>query len=332
MKLKRREFIAFVGGAPALLPFAAWAQPALRVWRIGFLTPRSHPRPPDRDAFSGAFLDGMGRLGYSEGKNLIVEWRYADGDYSRLAEFATELVARNLPVIVTYGTAAARVLQRATTSVPIVVAAAVDLVGAGIVASLSRPGGNITGLSVIDVDISVKQLELLRAFSPQLSRIGVLLNPGNAANPLVFERVQASASGLGVAVVAVEAATPAAIETAFAQAARQGAGGVIVAADAFFSGQGARIAASAAAHRLATISLYRDHVVAGCLMSYGQSVADFHRRAAIYVDKILKGASPADLPVEQPTKFELVINNRTAADLGLAIPRDLLVLADEVLE
>ncbi len=330
--MKRREFIAFVGGAPALLPFAAWAQPALPGWRIGFLTPRSHPRPPDHDAFSDAFLDGMGRLGYGEGKNLIVEWRYADGDYSRLAEFANELVGMNPPVIVTYGTAAARVLQKATTSVPIVVAAAVDLVGAGIVASLSRPGGNITGLSVIDVDISVKQLELLRAFSPQLSRIGVLVNPGNSANPLVFERVQASASGLGVAVVAVEAGTPATIETAFAQAARQGAGGVIVAADAFFSGQGARIAASAAAHRLATISLYRDHVVAGCLMSYGQSVADFHRRAAIYVDKILKGASPADLPVEQPTKFDLVINNRTAADLGLAIPRDLLVLADEVLE
>jgi putative tryptophan/tyrosine transport system substrate-binding protein len=274
----------------------------------------------------------MSDLGYSAGKNLVVEWRYADGDYKRLTGYATELVGMKLPVIVTYGTAAARVLQGTTKTIPIVVAAAVDLVGAGIVASLARPGGNITGLSVIDVDMSAKQLELLRTFSPKLSRVAVLLNAGNPANPAVFKHLQAGAPALGVEVVAVDAATPQAIESAFAEAAQQGAGAVIVAADAFFSGRGPQIAASAAQHRLATVSLYRDHALAGCLISYGQNVAEFHRQAARYVDRILKGTKPEDLPVEQPTKFDLVINGKTAATLGLAIPRELLVFADEVIE
>ena len=160
----------------------------------------------------------MSNLGYNEGRNLVVEWRYADGDYTRLSGFANELVGMNLSVIVTYGTAAARELQKSTTSIPVVVAAAVDLVGAGIVASLARPGRNITGLSVIDVDISTKQLELLKAFSPKLTRVAVLLNPGNSANPLVLKRVEAGASAFGVEIVAVNAATPQAIETAFAEA------------------------------------------------------------------------------------------------------------------
>jgi putative ABC transport system substrate-binding protein len=330
--MKRREFITMVGGAAAAWPLDVPAQPASKVWRIGFLTPRSRPSPPDRDTFSDAFMQGMSDLGYSEGTNLAVEWRYADGDYKRLSGFATELAGMNLPVIVAYGTAAARVLQGATKTIPIVVAAAVDLVGAGIVASLARPGGNITGLSVIDVDISGKQLELLKAFSPTLSRVAVLLNPGNAANPAVLKHVQTVAPALVIEVVAVNAATPQAIESAFADAAEQKAGAVIIAADAFFSGQGQRIAASALQHRLATISLYQDHVVAGCLMNYGQNVAEFHRQAAKYVDRILKGAKPEDLPVEQPTKFDLVINSKTAAALGLAIPQGLLVSADRVIE
>jgi putative ABC transport system substrate-binding protein len=330
--MRRREFITLLGGATVAGPIAARAQQAGTVWRLGFLTPRSHPIPPAHDAFSDAFVEGMSNLGYNEGRNLVVEWRYADGDYTRLSGFANELVGMNLSVIVTYGTAAARELQKSTTSIPVVVAAAVDLVGAGIVASLARPGRNITGLSVIDVDISTKQLELLKAFSPKLTRVAVLLNPGNSANPLVLKHVEAGASAFGVKIVAVNAATPQAIETAFAEAVQQGAGAVIVAADAFFSGQGPQIANSAAQHRLATISLYRDHVLAGCLISYGQNVAEFHRQAATYVDKILKGAKPEDLPVEQPTKFDLLINSKTAATLGLAIPRELLVSADKVIE
>ena len=330
--MRRREFITLLGGAVAAGPIAARAQQDSKSWRIGFLTPRSRPSPPDRDTFSDAFMQGMSDLGYSEGKNLAVEWRYADGDYKRLTGFATELAGMNLPVIVTYGTAAARVLQGTTKTIPIVVAAADDLVGAGLVASLARPGGNITGLSLIDADISGKQLELLKAISPTLSRVAVLLNPGNPANPAVLKYVQAVAPALNVEVVAVNAATPQAIEKAFADAAQQRAGAVIVAADAFFSGQGPRIAASALQHRLATISYYQDHVVAGCLMNYGQNVAEFHRQAAKYVDRILKGAKPEDLPVEQPTKFDLVINNKTAGALGLTIPRGLLVSADRVIE
>ena len=330
--MRRREFITLLGGAVAAGPIAARAQQDSKSWRIGFLTPRSRPSPPDRDTFSDAFMQGMSDLGYSEGKNLAVEWRYADGDYKRLTGFATELAGMNLPVIVTYGTAAARVLQGTTKTIPIVVAAADDLVGAGIVASLARPGGNITGLSLIDADISGKQLELLKAISPTLSRVAVLLNPGNPANPAVLKRVQAVGPALNVEVVAVNAATPQAIEKAFADAAQQRAGAVIVAADAFFSGQGPRIAASALQHRLATISYYQDHVVAGCLMNYGQNVAEFHRQAAKYVDRILKGAKPEDLPVEQPTKFDLVINNKTAVALGLTIPRGVLVSADRVIE
>src|SRR5712671_345537 len=330
--MRRREFITLLGGAVAAGPIAARAQQDSKSWRIGFLTPRSRPSPPDRDTFSDAFMQGMSDLGYSEGKNLAVEWRYADGDYKRLTGFATELAGMNLPVIVTYGTAAARVLQGTTKTIPIVVAAADDLVGAGIVASLARPGGNITGLSLIDADISGKQLELLKAISPTLSRVAVLLNPGNPANPAVLKRVQAVGPALNVEVVAVNAATPQAIEKAFADAAQQRAGAVIVAADAFFSGQGPRIAASALQHRLATISYYQDHVVAGCLMNYGQNVAEFHRQAAKYVDRILTGAKPEDLPVEQPTKFDLVINNKTAGALGLTIPRGLLVSADRVIE
>jgi len=329
--VRRRDFIALIGST-ATLPLAASAQQTGAVWRIGFLTPRSLPSPPAHDTFSDAFIDGMSSLGYSEGKNLAIEWRYANGDYARLAGFANELVGMNLPVIVTYGTAAARVLQKTTTTIPIVVAAAVDLVGAGIVASLAHPGGNITGFSVIDVDISAKQLELLKSLSPNLSRVAVLLNPGNSANPLVLKHVESNAPALGVQVVAVNATTPQGIETAFADAAQQGATAVIIAADAFFSAQGSQIANSAAQHRLPTISLYKDHVLAGCLISYGQNVAEFHRRAAIYVDKILKGTKPQDLPVEQPTKFDMVINLKTAKELGLVVPQSLLATADEVIE
>ena len=212
--MRRRAFITLLGGAAAGWPLAGYAQKAERIYRIGFLTPRSHPSPTGRDAFSVAFVDGMSKLGYNEGKNLTVEWRYAAGDYTRLTGFASELVGMNLPVIVTYGTAAARVLQKTTATIPVVVAAAVDLVGAGIVASLARPGGNITGLSVIDTDISAKQLELLRTFSPKLQHVAVLLNPGNSANPLVLKHVEAGASVLGIEVAAVNAATPQAIEAA----------------------------------------------------------------------------------------------------------------------
>jgi putative ABC transport system substrate-binding protein len=330
-QVKRREVLA-VFGAVVAWPLAVHAQQEAKVWRIGFLTPRSRPNSPASDAFSDAFMRGMSDLGYREGKNLAIEWRYANGDYTILRGYAAELAAMELAVIVTYGTAAARALKGVTGTRPVVVAAAVDLVGAGIVESLARPGGNITGLSVIDVDISGKQLELLKTFSPSLSRVAVLLNPGNPAHPTVLKHLEGVAPSVNIDVLAANAATPPAIETALAEAAVKGAGAVIVAADAFFSGQGQQIAASALQHRLPTISLYQDHAVAGCLLSYGQDVAQFHRRAALYVDRIFKGAKPEELPVEQPTKFDLVVNSKTASALGLAVPQTLLVTADRVIE
>jgi putative tryptophan/tyrosine transport system substrate-binding protein len=329
--ITRRKLLIALGAGVLSAPICVFAQQP-KIWRIGFLTPRSRPTPPDHDAFSDAFIQGLSELGYSEGKNLVVEWRYAEGDYKRLADFAAELIRMDLPVIVTYGTASAKILKGMTQTTPIVVAAAVDLVGAGIVASLARPGGNITGLSVIDVDISAKQLELLKAVSPTLARVAVLLNPGNPADPAVLKRVEAAAPGFGVEVIAVNAATPQAIENSFAAASQAGSSAVIIAADAFFSGQGPQLAASALTHRLATIGIYQDHVLAGCLLSYGQNVAEYHRQAARYVDKILKGAKPEDLPVERPTKIGLVINSKTAGRLGLTIPQELLMFADRVIE
>jgi len=298
--------------------------------RIGFLTPRTRPQPPARDTFADAFLRGMSVLGYDEGKNLAIDWRYADGDYHRLDPFAAGLVAANPQVIVAYGTAAARALKAATSTIPIVVVAGTDLVGAGLVQSLAHPGGNITGLSVVDADVSAKQLDLLRIVLPRLSRAAVLINPGNGANLLVQRQLERTAPRLGVEVVPADAETPDEIDEAFKDAAQKGAGGVIVAADDFFAGQGVRIARASLRDRLATISVYQDHVAAGCLMSYGQNVADFHRRAARYVDRILKGAKPADLPVEQPTKFEFALNTKTATALGLDLPRALLASADLV--
>jgi putative tryptophan/tyrosine transport system substrate-binding protein len=327
--MRRRQFIA--GSAALAFAGAARAQ-AEKVWQIAFLTPRARPSETEHDSFSRAFLQGMSELGYVEGKNLAVEWRYAAGDYAKLPNFARKLVSLNPTAIVTYGTAAARVLKETTSSIPIVVAAAVDLVGAGIVQSLARPGGNVTGLSVIDVDMSVKQLELLRTVLPQLARVAVLMNPGNAANPAVLKHVQDSGTAFGVEAFGVNAPTTEAIAPAIADAAEKGAGAMIVAADAFFSGQGAAIADASLQQRLATISLYQDHATAGCLMNYGQNVADFHRLAARYVDRIFHGARPEDLPVEQPTKLDLVINARTAAKLGLAIPQRLLMAADQVIE
>lgn len=322
--MRRRTFAATLLAGP----IAARAEDGAA--RIGYLTPRSRPQPPARDIYTDAFLRGMSVLGYEEGKNLAIDWRYADGDYQRLDPFAAGLVAANPQVIVGYGTAAARALKAATTTIPIVVVAASDLVGAGLVQSLARPGGNITGLSVIDVDISGKQLDLLKIVLPRLSRAAVLINPGNPANLLVQRQLERSASRLSIEIVPVDAETPDGIDEAFESAAQRATTGIVVAADAFFSGQGARIARAGLRHRLATIGMYQDHVVAGCLMSYGQNVADFHRQAARYVDRILKGAKPADLPVEQPTKFQFAINTKTATALGLDLPRALLAAADLV--
>jgi putative ABC transport system substrate-binding protein len=320
-----------LGAGAAATPLAALAEVQTKARRIGFLTPRSRPASPDRDAFSAAFVQGMRDLGYVEGKNLVIEWRYADGNYKSLPDLAAELTRMDLEVIVTYGTAAAQALKKASGSTPIVVAAAVDLVGSGIVESLPHPGGNVTGLSAIGVDLTPKHAELMKAAMPKLGSIAVLMNPGNSTHPAILKNVEAAAEKLGMKVVPADARVPNEIEGAFAAASRKGAGAVIVATDAFYSGQGPRLADASLKHRMPTISIYDENVHAGCLMSYGQDIAGFHRQAATYVDKILKGAQPTDLPVEQPTKFELAINLKAAKALGLTIPPSLLLRADEVI-
>jgi ABC-type uncharacterized transport system substrate-binding protein len=322
--------LLLLGAGAAAAPLAAFAQTQPRVRRIGFLTPRSRPTLPDRDAFSDAFTAGMRDLGYVEGKNLLIEWRY--GGYKSLPDLASELTHMDLEVIVTYGTAAAQALKKATSTTPIVVAAAVDLVESGIVASLRRPGANITGLSAIGVDLSPKHAELLKTMMPKLTSFAVLMNPGNSTHPAVLKNAQGAAEKLGMKVVPEDVRAPDDIEPAFSAASKKGAGAVIVATDAFYSGQGSPLAAASIKHRMPSISIYNEHVQRGCLISYGQDIAGFHRQAAAYVDKILKGAKPADLPVEQPTRFLLVINRKTAKALGLTIPPELLLSADKVIE
>ena len=329
---QRRDFLVRLGAGLVVVPVACFSQAPGKTWRIGFLGAGERSTAAQPDANIEAFLRGMRELGYVEGRNLSVEWRFAQGNYRNLPALAVELVQARVEVLVTYGTAAVQALRGATATIPIVIAAAIDPVGSGFVASLARPGGNITGLSAIAVDLSRKHLELLADMVPKLARVTVVLNPGNSRHPALLQNVQSAGKLLNIKVGSAEAGAPSDIEAAFAGARRAGAGAVIVAGDALFAALGREFAAAANKHRLPSIGIYRDHVSAGALMSYGQNIADFHRRAATWVDKILKGAKPGELPVEQPMILELLINGRTAKALGLAIPHSLLISADRVIE
>jgi putative ABC transport system substrate-binding protein len=316
--------LSVVGG-----PLTVEAQQPVKIPRIGYLSPRTrlNPLPYDR-----AFLQGMAELGYVEGKNVVIEWRFADGAYERLPAFAAELVQLNVDVIVAPSSSAIRAAQQATTTIPIVFASTGDPVGSGFVPSLARPSGNITGLSNANLDVSTKLLELLMTIVPRLSRVAVLGNPGSSTHSAMLKSVQAAAlTRGGVRVLSVEAGTREEIEHGFVLMTQERANGVIVAGDAFLHDQAGRIAPLALAHRLPSIAHPRVYVEAGGLMSYGQDTAESYRHAATYVDKILKGAKPADLPIEQPTKFELVINLKTAKALGLTIPQSVLIRADGVI-
>jgi putative ABC transport system substrate-binding protein len=328
----RRKVIVALAASMLAAPFDSFAQQQGKVWRVGFLGAGTRPTAEHPDANIDAFILGMRELGYIEGKNLSIEWQFAQGKYDRLPALALQLVQSRVEVLVTYGTAAAQALRTATSSVPIVIAASIDPVGSGFAASLAHPGGNITGLSAIAVDLSQKHLELLTDIIPKLSRVAVLVNPGNSGHPALLRSVQAAAKALNISILSTDASTANDIEQAFATARRNGAGAVIVAGDALFAGLGQRIAAAAKNNRLPSIGIYRDHVTAGALMSYGQNIAEFHRRAATYVDKIFKGAKPGDLPVEQPMTIGLFINGKTAKALGLTIPQSLLISADKVIE
>ena len=327
---KRRNLILAIGAGAFAAPFATFAQGKL--WRIGYLGAGAPPTKTRPDANIDAFLLGLRELGYVEGKNLSIEWRFAQGAYERLPAMAAELVAMRPDLIVTYGTAAAQALHTATQTIPIVIAAAIDPVQMGFAMSFAQPGRNMTGLSAMVIDLSQKHLDLLRAMMPRLSRVALLVNAGNSGHVAVLKSVQTTAKTMNIAIVPVAVDTTATIDAAFANAKRERAGALIVAGDAVFAAAGAQFATASAKHRLACVSTYRDHVIAGTLMSYGPNIADFHRRAASYVDKILKGAKPGELPIEQPTTLELMINRKNARALGLTIPQSLLVSANTVIE
>ncbi|HSE96240.1 MAG TPA: ABC transporter substrate-binding protein [Methylomirabilota bacterium] len=308
-------------------PLAPEAQPAGKVYRIGVLYPGS----PPHSSLSGAFYQGLRELGYIEGQNISIEERWAEGRPERLPDLAADLVRRKVDVIVAEGLVAWAAKQ-ATTTIPIVLSVSNDPVGAGLVASLARPGGNVTGLAFLSEELGGKWMELLKETFPGISRVAVLWHPASAGQGQL-RTSEAAARSLGVRFQALKVERSDELDTAFAEAHKNRAGALIVSSSAFFYQNRTRLVGLAAKHRLPTMYHQKDFVVgSGGLMSYGPNLHEVFRRAATFVDKILKGAKPADLPVEQPTKFELVINLRTARALGLTIPPSMLARADEVIQ
>jgi putative ABC transport system substrate-binding protein len=305
------------------------AQEPAKIPRVGFLYPRPLSAPPDRVA---PFREGLRELGYVEGQNIELVLRSAEGEYERLPALAAELVRLPVDVIVASAMPAIQAAQQATSTIPIVMGLVVDPVETGLTTSLARPGGNITGLSMMATALAAKQLELLKETAPALSDVAVLWNPANPGNPPQLRQVEAAARALELRLGPVEARSPTEFEGAFEAITREQSDGLIVLVDTVFIDYRARIADFASTTRLPAVYGLRDHVEAGGLMSYSASQADMMRRAATYVDKILKGAKPADLPIEQPTIFDFVINLKTAQALGLTIPQHVLLQATEVIQ
>ena len=326
--MRRREFIAGLGGAMAW-PLAARAQVAGKVWRIGVLG--GAPRPILAENYSG-FQQGMRELGYFEGRDFVSELRAADNSYDRLNGLAVELVRLNVDILLTGTPAAVRPLQEATRTIPIIFAGVGDPVGSGFVASLARPGGNTTGLANFYDDTAPKQLELLMTTLLHRSRIGLLGNPDTPPYLAFVKNVRAAAQQAGVDLISLEARNTSEIEEAFAALAREHVQGVLVVPDAAYFGQRRLLTDNALKWRLPTIFGAREYAVDGGLMSYGQGTREFYRQAATFVHKIMHGAKPADLPVEQPTRFNLTINRKTADALGVTIPPVLYIFADDVIE
>jgi putative tryptophan/tyrosine transport system substrate-binding protein len=312
-------------------PLAAEAQPGAKIPRIGVLSAGFPPGGSDAAAFE-AFRQGLRDLGYVEGQTIIVEYRWAEGQENRLPALAAELVGLPVDLIVAGTTRAVQAAQHATRTVPIVMAVSADPVASGFVASLARPGGNITGMSLMAPEVGGKRLELLREIRPGVSRVAVLWNPAQPGSRIDLHGLEGAAPALGLQLSPLEVRSPDTFASAFATMRREGADALLVLRDPLLLDRyRSDIAALALQHRLPTMYGWRAFVEAGGLMSYGPRVSDLFRRAAYYVDRIVKGATPADLPVEQPTQFELVLNLKTAEALGLALPQHLLVFADEVL-
>jgi putative tryptophan/tyrosine transport system substrate-binding protein len=326
--MKRREFIArlsAVSVAPVIWPVAALGQQSKKISRVGVLVSLSAPHP-----FSEALRSGMGELGYIESQNIAFDWHYADAQFSKAIELAAELVRRQVDVIAAYHTPAVKAAMNATTTIPIVMAPAGAPLETGLVKSLARPGGNVTGLSNMEAELGGKRLELLREIMPGLTRAAVLAAKTDPFTQPYMQDLQTGATRLGLQLHPVLVEGPAGFEEAFG--AISAAGGQAVIIQPNFLPHSAAIIALAAKHRLATLSSYRDTTRGGALVSYSADHPAHFKRAAIFIDKILKGAMPADLPVEQPTKFELVINLKSAKALGLIVPPSLIARADEVIE
>jgi putative ABC transport system substrate-binding protein len=325
--IRRREFVALIGGAVGTWPLAARAQQRERMARIGVLWPGA---PPDK--WDEAFRQGLRAHGYVEGRNILLEYRWAEGNQKRFPILAQELARLPLDVIVTLSAPAILAVKEATTSVPIVFAGTSDPVRTGFAASLARPGGNLTGLSLMAPDLAGKRLELIKSVVPGASRIAMLWNASDQGMAIRVEQAQLAAPAVHVTLLSPELRTLADLESAFVALTRDRPDALLVFVDPFTVAHRRRIIDFAAANRLPAI--YEDRVFAdaGGLMSYGPSIEDICRRAATYVDKILKGAKPGDLPIEQPTKFELIINLKTARALDREIPLQFQQLADEVIE
>lgn len=324
--MKRREFITLLGGATAW-PLVARAQG--RIPRVGFMGNSTAALEVN---LVNSFREGLRELGYEEGRNIAIEYRWADGRYERFAALVAELIAAKVDVIVTAGTPAALAVKKATSTVPLVMVAVGDPVGTGLVPSLARPDGNLTGLSSVAPDLEGKRLELLREIVPSVSRIAVFINSANPFHATSMRQAQSAGKTLGVKVQQYDIRKSEDLDGAFAAIRKERPDALLILADRVFLHNRERIVDFTEEQRLPNVSAYKEVVEAGGLMSYGPSYEDMHKRAAIYVNKILKGAKPGNLPIEQPTKFTLVVNLKAAKALGISMPPAVLSRADDVIE
>ena len=323
--------LTLLAGAILSMPLATAAQQAGELPRVGYINPGDASDPVRVRRFE-AFRQGLRELGYVEGRNIALEPRWAEGKYDRYPALAADLLRLKVRVIVTVGGAATKAARQVTTTIPIVMSLVTEPVESGLVGNLARPGGNVTGTSIMATDLAGKQFEVLKQAVSEVSRVAVLWNPANPGGASQLREAEAAARTVGLRLQALEARAPQEIDSAFAAMTTQRAGGLVVLADAILYNQRKQIAELAAKSRLPSISALTDYAEAGSLLAYGADFLDLERRSATFVAKILKGAKPADLPVEQPTKFALIINLKTAKALGLTIPPSVLARADKVIE